>query len=103
MALVSWALGPSLGKASIFFDNAEDEVRCFALVPRLCAALGSGSVKVFRPKALNATEPQSEAQPKKKADPHLIVVKHPVGGLNAAELEDRIHAAFEGLKLEMKI
>ncbi|MEI7712235.1 MAG: hypothetical protein WCI94_12420 [Rhodospirillales bacterium] len=39
----------------------------------------------------------------RKLDPHLIVVKHPVGGLNAAELEDRIHAAFEGLKLEMKI
>ncbi|MBY0331542.1 MAG: hypothetical protein K2X49_12835 [Acetobacteraceae bacterium] len=38
----------------------------------------------------------------RKLDPHLIVVKHPVGGLNAAELEERIAAAFEGLKAEMK-
>ncbi len=32
----------------------------------------------------------------------MIVVKHPVGGLNAQELEERIAAAFEGLKVEMK-
>jgi hypothetical protein len=38
----------------------------------------------------------------RKIDPHLIVVKHPVGGLNAEELDERIAAAFEGLKLEMK-
>ena len=38
----------------------------------------------------------------RKLDPHLIVVKHPVGGLNAEELEERITAAFEGLKLETK-
>jgi len=38
----------------------------------------------------------------RKLDPHLIVVKHPVGGLSADELEERIAAAFEGLKLEMK-
>ena len=38
----------------------------------------------------------------RKLDPHLIVVKHPVGGLNATELEDRISAAFEGFKLEMR-
>lgn len=38
----------------------------------------------------------------RKLDPHLIVVKHPVGGLNATELEERINAAFEGLKVEMK-
>lgn len=38
----------------------------------------------------------------RKLDPHLIVVKHPVGGLNATELEERITAAFEGLKLEMQ-
>jgi hypothetical protein len=30
------------------------------------------------------------------------VVKHPVGGLNTEELKERIEAAFEGLKLEMK-
>lgn len=38
----------------------------------------------------------------RKLDPHLIVVKHPVGGLNTTELEERISAAFEGLKLEMQ-
>jgi hypothetical protein len=38
----------------------------------------------------------------RKLEPHLIVVKHPVGGLNAVELEERITTAFEGLKLEMK-
>lgn len=38
----------------------------------------------------------------RKLDPHMIVVKHPVGGLNAQELEERIAAAFEGLKVEMK-
>jgi len=38
----------------------------------------------------------------RKLDPHLIVVKHPVGGLNTMELEERITAAFEGLKLEMQ-
>jgi len=37
----------------------------------------------------------------RKLDPHLIVVKHPVGGLNAAELEERIAAAFGGLQAEM--
>ena len=50
---------------------------------------------VFRPLVLA----QAKAR---KLEPHLIVVKHPVGGLNAAELEDRINAAFEGFKLEMK-
>ena len=50
---------------------------------------------VFRPLVLA----QAKAR---KLEPHLIVVKHPVGGLNAAELEDRIDAAFEGLKHEMK-
>jgi hypothetical protein len=38
----------------------------------------------------------------RKLDPHLIVVKHPVGGLNAEELEERIEAAFAGLLLEMQ-
>lgn len=38
----------------------------------------------------------------RKVDPHLIVVRHPVGGLNAAELEERIEAAFAGLAVEMR-
>ena len=37
----------------------------------------------------------------RKLEPHMIVVKHPVGGLNAEELEDRIDAVFEGMKREM--
>ena len=31
------------------------------------------------------------------ADPRLIVVKHPIGGLNADELRERIEAATKGL------
>jgi hypothetical protein len=38
----------------------------------------------------------------RKLEPHLIVVKHPVGGLNAQELQERIEAAFTGLSSEMK-
>lgn len=38
----------------------------------------------------------------RKLEPHLIVVKHPVGGLNAEELRDRIEAAFTGLKQQMQ-
>jgi hypothetical protein len=38
----------------------------------------------------------------RKLEPHLIVVKHPVGGLNAEELQERIGAAFAGLSAEMK-
>ena len=38
----------------------------------------------------------------RKMDPHMIVVKHPVGGLNATELQERIEAAFTGLSSEMK-
>jgi hypothetical protein len=37
----------------------------------------------------------------RKVDPHLIVVKHPVGGLNAEELVERIEAAFTGFQQEM--
>jgi hypothetical protein len=54
------------------------------------------ATEVFRPLVLA----QAKAR---KLDPHLIVVKHPVGGLNATELEQRIDAAFAGLKLEMNI
>ena len=52
------------------------------------------ATETFRPLVLA----QAKAR---KLDPHLIVVKHPVGGLNASELEERINAAFEGLKVEM--
>ncbi len=53
--------------------------------------------------ATETFRPLVQAQAKaRKLEPHLIVVKHPVGGLNAAELEERINAAFEGLKVEMK-
>ena len=34
----------------------------------------------------------------RKMEPKLLVVKHPVGGLNAAELEDRIDTAWASLK-----
>lgn len=33
----------------------------------------------------------------RKVEPKLIVVKHPVGGLNAEELKERIDTAFDGL------
>lgn len=38
----------------------------------------------------------------RKLEPHMIVVKHPVGGLNAVELQERIEVAFTGLSSEMK-
>ncbi len=31
-------------------------------------------------------------------DPHVIVVKHPIGGLNAEELVERIETAAAGLR-----
>lgn len=38
--------------------------------------------------------PLVKAQAKaRKADPKLLIVKHPVGGLNAEELADRINVA----------
>ena len=33
----------------------------------------------------------------RKVEPRLIVVKHPIGGLNAHELRERIEAATKGL------
>ena len=33
----------------------------------------------------------------RKVEPRLIVVTHPVGGLNAEELRERIEAATKGL------
>jgi hypothetical protein len=53
------------------------------------------ATETFRPLVLA----QAKAR---KLDPHLVVVRHPVGGLNATELEERITTAFEGLRLEMK-
>ena len=53
------------------------------------------ATETFRPLVLA----QAKAR---KLDPHLLVVKHPVGGLNGSELEERITAAVEGLKLEMQ-
>ena len=38
----------------------------------------------------------------RKIEPRLIVVKHPVGGLNAQELQERIETAFAGLAAEMR-
>lgn len=54
------------------------------------------ATEVFRP----LVEAQARAR---KVNPHLIVLKHPIGGLNAEELEARIDAAFEALKREMGI
>jgi hypothetical protein len=39
----------------------------------------------------------------RKVEPKIIVVKHPVGGLNAEELRDRIEAATKGLREATKI
>jgi hypothetical protein len=49
------------------------------------------ATETFRPLVLA----QAKAR---KVEPRLIVVKHPVGGLNAAELEDRIDTAWDTLK-----
>ena len=37
----------------------------------------------------------------RKIEPRLLVVKHPVGGLNAAELAERIDTAWAGLQKVM--
>jgi hypothetical protein len=34
----------------------------------------------------------------RKVNPNLIIVKHPVGGLSAGELIDRVEAAASGLR-----
>lgn len=49
------------------------------------------ATETFRPLVLA----QAKAR---KVEPRLLVVKHPVGGLNAAELEDRIDTAWAALK-----
>jgi hypothetical protein len=53
------------------------------------------ATETFRPLVLA----QAKAR---KVEPHLIVVKHPVGGLNAEELTERIDAAFAGPMKEMQ-
>jgi hypothetical protein len=48
--------------------------------------------------ATETFKPLVMAQAKaRKVEPRLIVVKHPVGGLNAEELRERIDAATRGL------
>lgn len=53
------------------------------------------ATETFRPLVLA----QAKAR---KIEPHLIVVKHPVGGLNAQELVERIDTAYAGLLAEMQ-
>ena len=48
------------------------------------------ATETFRPLVLA----QAKAR---KIEPKLLVVKHPVGGLNAAELRDRIDSAWASL------
>ncbi len=48
------------------------------------------ATETFRPLVLA----QAKAR---KVDPKLLVVKHPVGGLNAAELAERIDTAWGAL------
>jgi len=38
----------------------------------------------------------------RKVEPRLIVVKHPIGGLNAEELAERIATATKGLAEAME-
>ncbi len=49
------------------------------------------ATETFRPLVLA----QAKAR---KIEPKLVVVKHPVGGLNATELAERIDRAFEGIR-----
>ena len=49
------------------------------------------ATETFRPLVLA----QAKAR---KITPKLVVVKHPVGGLNATELKERIATAMTGLK-----
>ena len=49
------------------------------------------ATETFRPLVLA----QAKAR---KIEPKLLVVKHPVGGLNATELKDRIDTAWAALQ-----
>lgn len=43
--------------------------------------------------------PLIQAQAKaRKVEPTLVIVKHPIGGLNAEELKGRIDEALQGLQ-----
>ncbi len=53
------------------------------------------ATETFRPLVLA----QAKAR---RIDARLIVVKHPIGGLNAEELAERIDAALAGFTEEMK-
>ena len=53
------------------------------------------ATETFRPLVLA----QAKAR---RIDARLIVVKHPIGGLNAQELAERIDAALAGFTEEMK-
>lgn len=45
-----------------------------------------------------------QAQAKaRKVNPHVIVVKHPIGGLNAEELAERIQTATSGLQEAIEV
>lgn len=37
----------------------------------------------------------------RRVEPRVVVVEHPVGGLNAAELASRIDAAYAGVAREL--
>jgi hypothetical protein len=49
------------------------------------------ATETFKPLILS----QAKAR---KVEPRMIVVRHPVGGLNAAELEDRIDTAWKAIE-----
>ena len=53
------------------------------------------ATETFRPLVLA----QAKAR---KIEPHLVVVKHPIGGLNAEELAERIATATKGFTEVMK-
>ena len=47
--------------------------------------------------------PLVRAQAKaRRADPRLVVIDHPLGGLNAAEFAGRVDAAYEGVVEELR-
>jgi len=48
--------------------------------------------------------PLVQAQAKaRKVEPQVIVVKHPLGGLNAEELVERIQTASSGLQAAIEV
>ena len=54
--------------------------------------------------ATESFKPLVEMQAKaRKIDPSLLVVKHPVGGLNEQELAERIEKATDDLRQNVQI